>query len=295
MIRSAAEKRIIRLTALAAAALFCAVIFAGCRSPRVDPVPTASVIDIPTGTDGAETAVTPEPTPAPTAEPDSLEGKILAGLIYPLNGGKAIKDGWAGEDVDVDGDGVPNALRVKDTNGGPTFCIDGEPFLDVGSSIMLASLDGEHIVFVVETKGVDGYRVFYPDPDGNLYCRLFAIARSGSADGLVIRSSVEEYIRNGLDVMLHNPMLYSRVNGDRRHISLDMDGDGSPDEIVFDSAVLSVNGSENGQILLTTMPRFIYDSGRDAIVLYGSAGDYALRLRYEGGSIVEEISYATLL
>lgn len=283
------------LALLAAAALFAA----GCRgsSGRTDDPEHGStaVIDIPAVTSPIETAVTPEPTAAPTAEPTSTEGRILAGAIYPLNGGEPVKKGWEGEDIDIDGDGIPEALRILMLDGGYTFCIDGEAFLTDGNIIRLASLDGKNIVFVTERPGEDGYNIFYPDPDGNLYCRLFAIARSGNSADLVIRSSFEEYIEHGLDIMLHNPMLYSVSEGAVRGIYLDMDGDGERDEIVFDSEVLSINGSDNAQILLTTMPRFIYDKDHGCIVLYGSAGDYALRLRLDRGELVSDISYATLL
>jgi hypothetical protein len=167
--------------------------------------------------------------------------------------------------------------------------------MDIGVKLSLVSLDGSNMLFLSEKHNKEGYYLFYPDEGGNLYCRLFGIDRSGSSSSLVIRSSYEEYVKNGLEIMLHNPMIYTSVSGDTRTLSIDMNGDGQRESIVFDPAVLTVNGLENAPILSTTMPRFIYDAGHDSIVLSGSAGDYALSLRYDGSELHEDISYASLL
>ncbi len=203
--------------------------------------------------------------------------------------------GSAGESIDIDGDGSSETLDVRDIDGGPVICIDGQPFMDIGVKLSLVSLDGRNMLFLSEKNNKEGYHLFYPDEDGNLFCRLFGFDRKGSADTLVIRSSYEEYVKNGLEIMLHNPVLYTSVSGDTRTLSLDMNGDGQRETIVFDSAALTVNGLENRPILSTTMPRFIYDAGHDAIVLSGSAGDYALSLRFDGSELHEDISYASLL
>ncbi len=234
-------------------------------------------------------------TPAPTEEPSSLEGKLYSGLVHPLNGSEPMSSSWQGESVDIDGDGIPNRLHVANVDGGPTFCIDGEPFLDCGTRVFLASLDGKNIVFLSQKPDSEGYFVFYPQRDGNLFCRLFGIARKGDPAELIHKASYEEYIRAGLDIMLHNPVLYTSVNGASRTLRLDMDGDGSKDEISFDSELLYVNGQRNEKILSTTMPRFIWDEARGCIALSGSAGDYALNLMLENGLLTEEISYAQLL
>lgn len=294
---SAAPFRFAALILLLAAL---AGILAGCGSGGGETGPTEAppveIIDVrPGSTSSPVTAVTPDPTPAPTAEPDTLEGKILAGVVYPIGRGEPIGDGFEAESVDIDRDGVSERLSVEDIDGGPTFCIDGAPFMDIGNRLFLASPDGRSMVFLSQKPGEDGYFAFYPDEDGNLYCRLFAIARSGSPEQFTVRSSVEEQIMAGLDVMLHNPMLYDSVSESKRSLRLDLNGDGSKETIEFDSAVLTVNGIENAAILSTTMPRFIYDAEHDAIVLYGSAGDYALRLRYDGSELIEDISYASLL
>ena len=277
----------------------------GCSGRGGEPEGTASpsyeVIEIIPGETGAvtntpdEAAVTETPAPTPTAEPTTAEGRILAGQILPLNNGEPLTASFAGETIDIDGDGAAERLSVLDIDGGPVFCVDGEPFLDVGSCVYLASLDGEHIVFLSQRPGENGYFIFYPDEGGNLFCRLFAIVREGSPEELLIRSSYEEYVRGGMDIMLHNPMLYTAVNGAERKLRLDMDGDGAADEIVFDSETLSVNGLPNGKILSTTMPRFIWDEAHNCIVLSGSAGDYALSLRLSGSELLEDISYANLL
>lgn len=280
--------------ALAAAAL--SALLTGCGKAS-DPAPgEPEVIDvIPGATLAPVEAPTPAPTAVPTEEPTTLEGRILAGVVYPLFGGRVINAGTEGESVDINGDGSPETLDVRDIDGGPVFCIDGKPFMDIGVKLSLVSLDGSNMLFLSEKHNKEGYYLFYPDEGGNLYCRLFGIDRSGSSSSLVIRSSYEEYVKNGLEIMLHNPMIYTSVSGDTRTLSIDMNGDGQRESIVFDPAVLTVNGLENAPILSTTMPRFIYDAGHDSIVLSGSAGDYALSLRYDGSELHEDISYASLL
>ena len=95
--------------------------------------------------------------------------------------------------------------------------------------------------------------------------------------------------------MLHNPRLYSSVEGSMRTVLMDMDGDGSPETIEFDDDELMLNGTLNAQLPTTTMPRFVYDPERDTIVLYGSAGDYAIKLFIKDGVTDYELSYASLL
>lgn len=295
MRRASAFRRIMALLLFTAAL---AVLLAGCGSdPGAVPEATdAAPVDIiPADVSTPQTAVTPAPTPEPTAEPDTLEGRILCGFVHPVGGGEAVGADFGAEVIDLDLDGRRERLTVEDVDGGPVFCIDGKPFMDIGRRLFIASPDGENLVFLSQKPGEDGYNLFYPDTDGNLYCRLFGAARTGRPEDFVMRSSLEEQIRSGLDVMLHNPMLYSGVSGDTRTLRLDMDGDGSQEEISFDAAVLTVNGIQNAPILSTTMPRFIYDAEHNAIVLYGSAGDYALRLRYDGSELNEDISYASLL
>ena len=285
-------------------ALFIALL-PGCSGrgePEETAAPSYEVIEIlPRETSAAvtntpdEAVVTETPAPTPTAEPTTAEARILAGQILPLNNGEPLSASFEEELIDIDGDGAAERLSVLDVDGGPVFCVDGEPFMDVGSKVSLASLDGRHMVFLSQRPGEDGYFIFYPDEGGNLFCRLFAIVREGDPEGLVIRSSYEQYVQNGMDIMLHNPMLYTKVNGAERTLRLDMDGDGAADEIVFDSETLSVNGLKNGKILSTTMPRFIWDAAHSCITLSGSAGDYALSLRLTGGELLEDISYANLL
>ena len=289
-----------KLLACALLLAFAILPAAGCGGhdtpvPSDDPAPGGIVDVIPVSPSIPATAVSPAPTEAPTAEPVTLEGRILAGQVYPLAGGGVLGADSGAESVDIDGDGTPERLSVEDRDGGPAFCIDGEPFMDIGTKVSLVSLDGEHMLFLSEKPGEDGYFLFYPDEGGNLFCRLFGIARSGSSDSFVKRGSYEEYVRSGLDIMLHNPMLYTGVDGARRTLKLDMDGDGESEQIAFDSAVLTVNGLENAPILSTTMPRFTFDAEHGAIVLSGSAGDYALSLRFDGSSLNEDISYASLL
>lgn len=273
---------------------------AGCRFmpvKAVDASPTELVtVDIdPAPAYDALTEITAEPTAVPTAEPVTIEEKLLAGIQYPLDGGNPIDGMWTGEYVDIDGDGTAERLHVADIDGGPVFCIDDEPFMDVGSKITLASLDGKNIVFITEKVYEPGFSVFYPDEDGNLYCRLFAVSSEGHANALERCSSYEEYIEAGLEIILENPMLYSKTEDGLRFIELDMNLDGKKDEISFDSTTLSVNGRENQNIMKTTMPRFRYDAERDSIVIYGSAGDFALSLRLDGRDLVENISHPKLL
>lgn len=277
------------LAALIALALF------GCGAKDPEPGEPDVVDILPGRTELPVEPVTQAPTQAPTPEPATLEGRILAGTVYPLFGGRVTGADSEGESVDIDGDGVPETLDVRDIDGGPVFCIDGRPFMDIGVKLSLVSLDGRNMLFLSEKHNAEGYRLFYPDEGGNLYCRLFGSSRSGSSETFTVRSSYEDYIKNGLEIMLHNPIIYSSVSGSVRRLELDMNGDGRREQIVFDSASLSVNGLENSPILSTTMPRFIFDAEHDAIVLSGSAGDYALSLRYDGSELFEDISYASLL
>ncbi len=287
--KGASFKRILPVF-LAAAAIFAV----GCVKGPADDGPEV-IIDIGSGTPSPAPHAGDEVLPTPTPAPDSLEGRILSGLVYPLNGGEVVSASFTPEKVDLDGDGRPEEIAVTDVDGGPVLTVDGEAFLDIGSKVSLASLDGKNIFFISETPGKDGFFVFHPDKEGNLFCRLYAIARKGSPADLKLPASVEALIRGGLDVMLHDPLLYSSVDGAKRTVRLDMDGDGSLDEIVFDSETLSINGAEDRLILTTTMPRFVFDSERNAIVLYGSAGDTAIRLWIENGAVRFDQSYTSLL
>lgn len=279
------------LYVLIAAAL---VFAAGCgKAPEPDDPDDIIDIDFPTPAPAPEGSDTP--TAAPSAMPDTLEGRILSGIVYPLNGGEVTSEGFKAESIDLDGDGDPEDIRVIDIDGGPTLTIDGEAFLNVGMKVSLASLDGKNIFFISETPGKDGFFVFHPDHNGNLFCRLYAIARKGAINDLTLPAPAEDLIRGGLDLMLHDPLLYSSVEGQTRTVRLDMDGDGNTEEIVFDSETLSINGTEDRLILTTTMPRFVFDPERDTIVLYGSAGDTAIRLWVENGSVKFDQSYTTLL
>ena len=292
-------------TAVLAAAV---LLFSGCAGNKPDPSGdiSADIVEVlPAATpDSVIVPETSQPaalpteayfTPAPTDEPAAIEAKLLSGLVHPLNGGEPMSASWQGESVDIYGDGEPNRIHVANVDGGATLCIDGEPFLDCGTRVFLTSLDGKNIVFLSQKPDSEGYFVFYPQRGGNLFCRLFGIARTGDPAFLAHKASCEEYIRAGLDIMLHNPLLYTSVDGASRTLRLDMDGDGSKDEIRFDSELLSVNGQRNEKILSTTMPRFIWDAEHGCIALSGSAGDYALNLRLENGLLTEDISYAQLL
>ena len=265
------------------------------------PFPDDAVIDIPgvTGEAPAATEDAGETAPAVTdeAEPtaDTLEARVLSGEALLLNGGNPLTSGFEAVELDIDGDGAKERLSIETVDGGDTFCIDGEAFMEGGLIVSVASLEGERMVFVTQKPGEEGCRYFYPDEGGNLYCRLFGIERHGGAGDFTRRASYEEYVKNGLDIMLHNPLIYSQEEGQLRTVRLDMDGDGTAEEIVFDSALLTVNGQPNARILTTTMPRFTYDAEHGAIVIYGSAGDLAIRLRFENGALTEDASYAELL
>ncbi len=285
------EKRnTIRLFAAAAALLFAAFGLSGCAKRRADPG-EVKVVEVSDG------------TPAPTAaDPgghtvtDTLEEKILSGYVHPLNGGSPLGAGWAGESVDIDSDGTPELIDVRDIDGCPTVCIDGTAFMADGNRVYLASPDGKRIMFLEEKTGSEGgYTVFYPDESGGTYCRVFAVAREGRAADLTPRSSLEELIANGLDLMLYNPAVYSSSFGAEREIDIDMDGDGVSERVVFGAVSLSVNGISNSEILSTAMPRFVYEAETGAILLCGSSGDCTLALRYTGGELKAEISYTSLL
>lgn len=287
-----------------AAALLALLLLLSLASACVKPDPGEDVIDIPgspTNYGGSTSApenspdATDEAVPTPTPAPDSAEARILSGQTLPLNGLAPLDLSFEGASVDIDGDGAPERISVEDIDGGATLCIDGEAFMDGGLIAAIASPEGKNMVFLAAKPGEEGYRAFYPDEGGNLFCRLFGIVRQGSIPGFAQKGSYEELIRGGMDIMLHNPMIYSEADGLTRTVRLDMDGDGQAEEIVFDSALLTVNGQPNTKILSTTMPRFTFDAEHGAIVIYGSAGDYALRLRLENGVLVEDISYATLL
>lgn len=251
--------------------------------------------DEPAGSEGYG-ADTPGPTlaPEPTQAP-SDEERVLSGGVYPLFDGQPLTREWAGESMDIDGDGVDERVTVSEYDGGDTLMIDGEPFMDGGLCVSLVSFNGQTMLFCAQKPGDDTLRFFYPDEEGNLYCRLFGFARGVTAETLAALPSHEERVRAGLDIMLHNPQMYSAVDGDYRTVELDMDGDGMPDRIVFDGTRLKINGFENRQILTATMPRFAYDAAHGSIVLTGSAGDYSLILRLENGLLKEDISYAQLL
>lgn len=318
------------IIAIAAFAMLAAFVFAlpGCRKKPVVPEGQDAVIDIsgretdparavtagpsasltpeltsyaeptsePTATHTPSPTPKPTPTPAPTPTPRPEEW-ILSGHLYPLNNGDPIGYGWPGERIDLDGDGSPEYINIRDVDGGLTLCIDDEPFLADDFRVYLVSLDGRRIVFLVERVGArqDGYSIFYPDPYGNLYCRLFGVVRHGKPEDFVMCSSYEDYIKHGLDIMLLNPLIYSSTAGGKRTILLDMDGDGAKDEIVIDGSLLTINGYEDERMLATTLPRFFYDPDRNAIGLYGSGGDYAIRLWLHADSIEPDVSYVKLL
>ncbi|MBQ4341317.1 MAG: hypothetical protein II756_02290 [Clostridia bacterium] len=262
--------------------------------PEVTCVPEPT--DEPAGSQGYGFE-TPEPSlvPETTQGPSDDESLVLSGGVYPLFDGQPLTREWAGESFDVDGDGAKETISVSEYDGGDTLMIDGEPFMDGGLRVSLVSFDGRTMLFCAQKPGDDTLRFFYPDEEGNLYCRLFGFARGVTAEALAALPTHEERVRAGLDIMLHNPQMYSAVDGGFRTVELDMDGDGLADRIVFDGTRLKINGFENRQILSATMPRFAYDAARGSIVLTGSAGDYSLILRLENGMLKEEISYAQLL
>lgn len=291
-----------------AAALIALLLFgmvSGCTRPPagvpivdIPPYEQATVATVaPTEAPEITESATAEPTEsaAPTPEPPTLEARILSGAAYPLFNGQPLDKSWEGLDIDIDGDGAAEAIRVTEYDGGDTLTIDGEPFMDGGLEVTLVSFDGMNMLFCAQKAGEEELRFFCPDENGNLFCRLFGVSRGAEAGDLASLSTNEERIRAGLDIMLFNPLLYASVSGDVRTVLLDMDGDGMKDNIVFDGVVLTVNGQENRQILLATMPRFAYDPEHGCIVLTGSAGDYSLNLRLENGRLTEEISYAKLL
>lgn len=241
-----------------------------------------------------EASLSPETTEAPTPTPAPIEERVLSGYVYQLNGGKAVGKKYEGDEIDLDGDGVKERLEVKKVDGAYSFCIDGEPFMADGLKIRLASPDGRRIMFVTEREN-GGFNIFYPDREGNLFCRLFAVSRSGDAADYSPSPSYEESIRKGLDIMLYNPAIYTRSYGAERTIKLDMDGDGVKEEIVFDDSTITINGQADDTLLTTTMPRFIYDAEKDTIILYGSSGGFAVTLRMENGKLVSETKYVDLL
>ncbi|MCR5808320.1 MAG: hypothetical protein K6G56_02020 [Clostridiales bacterium] len=271
------------------------------HTPTLEPETTEVYSDpteapAPTDTPKATATPSPAPTAAPTQTP-SADEMIRRGIPYALNNGDPIGYGWKGERVDIDGDGAPEFINIREVDGGLTLCIDDEPFLADDFRVYLVSLDGRHVVFLVD-KGAarqDGYSIFYPDPYGNLYCRLFGVVRHGKPEDFVKCDTFEDYIKNGLDIMLLNPVLYSSTAGGRRTILLDMDGDGVKDEIVIDGSTLYINGYEDTQMLAATLPRFFYDEQRNAIGIYGSGGDYAIRLWLHADGLEPEVSYVKLL
>lgn len=309
------------LTAIALLTAFLSFGCRGCRKPAEDDVlvlipessyaPARATVPEPTDNDEKKTeeptlvpetetpapTETPTPTPLPTATPAAVaaEETIRSGGVYALNGGKPVGKDYAGEYIDIDGDGTKDALEVKKVEGAYTFCINGEPFLDAGACIRLASPDGRRTMFITDRKVAEGYNIFYPDSEGNLFCRLFAVSRSGTAADYSPSGSIEEGIREGLDVIMQNPAIYSTSYGADRAIRIDMDGDGVKDDVLFDNSTVTINGQEDTKLLSTTMPRFIYDAEKNTIVLYGSAGDFAVMLWLENGELQSAIKYADLL
>lgn len=308
------KKRISKLIAAALVLSALLTLFAGCSHrneevvvyipEREDTLPRAHTPEPSQSDDTAEPTQimteaptaepTEEPTAPPTATPAPVEERVLSGTVYALNGGKEVGKKYEGESIDIDGDGVKELLEVKKADGMYSFCIDGKPFMADGQKIWLASPDGNRIMFAAESAN-GGFNLFYPDEDGNLFCRLYAVCRTGSVEDLSPAASYEESIRNGVDIMLFNPAVYSGVSGAERTIKLDMDGDGVKDEIVFDSNKVSINGQEDTELPLTTMPRFAYDAEKDTIILLGTSGGDAVTLRLENGKLVSETKHVDLL
>ena len=279
----------LRLFAALTAIILIAFALSGCAKKPVYSGEIA-IVEVPNGT--------PAPAvldPDGTETPGSLEDRIRAGYVHPLNGGEPLEAGWPGESVDIDSDGVPELIDIRDIDGCPTVCINGRAFMTDGSRVLLASPDGNRIMFLQEKAAPEeGYIIFYPDESGGTYCRIYAVSGKGRAEDLTPCSSLEQLVRSGLDLMLFNPAAYSSFTDERR-IDIDMDGDGVSEHVVFDSVSLSINGCVNTEILSTAMPRFVYDAETNAILLCGSAGDYTLRLRFADGELHEQISYTSLL
>lgn len=291
-------KILIMLSVLAA--LSC---LAGCRraiEPEVIVIPEPSEqTALPTG--GGYSAPTAAPTaapssePTPTALPATNRDRLLAGQIVPVTGIIPESDETAPVFCDIDGDGKEERLSVEDIDGGPVFCISGEPFLDADQRVCLASLDGKNVFFLTEREGEEGFSVFYADYSGNLFCRFVGRMNNGSAAELERLSSWEEYVRAGLELPLQSPPLYEDNGAGKHTVRLDMDGDGAKETIEFDGVTLTLNGEDFSELMLSTLPRFIYDEDRSSIALYGSAGDVAVRLFIENGKVVKDVSYAQLL
>lgn len=249
------------------------------------PTSPAQNTDAPKSTDGAATT-------APTHKPDTIEARVLAGEIIRISDGGTIP---LGTEADLDGDGVRETISMGESDGAPTVLVNGEAFMDAGARLYLASFDGKNIVILSEKEGRDGFMAFYPDFDGNLFCRLYAVKEHGAIEELVHRDSLEDYIKDGLDIMLFNPYLYAGADGDTRTVMLDMDGDGVRETITFSGLSLNILGGTDERITLTTMPRFGFDEDKNTIVLKGSAGDYVLKLFVENGALKSEMSWAKLL
>lgn len=290
----------------AIAACSCLFFIAGCRGNNKPAEPYEVVIP-PAWEDTATTApsfteppissdeATAEPTEEATPAPVTLRSRALSGEVIPVTGGEPAKAGMEPVSVDIDGDGVGEALSVEDIDGGPVFCIGGEPFLDVGQRVYLTSPDGKNIVFLTEKEGEEGFRMFLADKNGNLFCRFVGRMPNGRAEDFTRYPTWEEHIRAGLEVPLQSPAIYEDPSPDTHTVRLDMDGDGVKEEIVFGGAVLTLNGEDHSELLTATLPRFIFDRELGTIVLYGSAGDLAIRLYIENGQVMKSVSYAQLL
>lgn len=294
-------KRPFRPAALLLAALLLTALFASCKGNHSGAI---EVVIPPAGDEAARTASptepahsdpSAEPSSAPSQYPETLRSRALAGEVIPVSGGKAAGAGMEPVSVDIDGDGAEDLLSVEDIGGGPVFCIGGEPFLDVGQSVYIASPDGKNIVFLTEKAGEEGFRMFFADYNGNLFCRFVGRMANGRAEEFPRLSSWEEYVRAGLEIPLQSPILYEEGEPGRHTVRLDMDGDGAREEISFDGLTLTLNGEDHSELLTATLPRFIWDEGRGSIALYGSAGDLAIFLFIENGKVVKETSYAQLL
>lgn len=249
-----------------------------------------------------------------------LEKNILGGTPCRINAAGLISEGCS---IDVDCDGVKDILKAEkredyDLSGTYVVTVNGEPadvcfteddelwfFSTLGSSIEIAQKNEnelEYAVFCncageraeVPADGVPAYRVtcLKQTPVHADECCLIIYA--DSMDKVVHRGSIEEYLMDGATCGLSFPLLVSVNDELDKSIELDLDGDGTREELLFKSGrILIYNKGDTTSPIKEIPYRLLEEDGMELIERYRAEGydtglDERMRFFVNGKEFVRE-------
>lgn len=251
--------------------------------------------------------------PVYKSEPaDELEERVIGGEVIALYDGKPIDKNWEGVSVDLNGDGIKEAITLDaqlngygvthllTANGNWNLIVFGiETFDDL--RLYLASIDGKKVQLVLSYKS-DGRNelsfyeycdVFYSMTKRYVGARL-RLSATGTMENFKFRDTLEAYVRDG-------HCLYPS-DGDE----IDLDGDGVCETIYVecdrgDGYVGPTYITVGEAVLLVEFNPASYRVGEDGTIVFHIEGWYAddlddnkpfyIHYFYRGGADFEKKGY----